>query len=86
MLCRSQSQREFERFAYDSSFAQTDPTAHYAPSDRIGRNFTPTAKSLTMKKAQGISKAIMFGGAETPQCAAQSPEFAERCDAVALFC
>ena len=34
----------------------------------------------------GGSEAIMFGGAETPQCAAQSPEFAERCDAVALFC
>ena len=78
MLCRSQSQREFERFAYDSSFAQTDPTAHYAPSDRIGRNFTPTAKSLTMKKAQGISKAIMFGGGKPvlsrkPRGAAATP-------------
>ena len=64
MLCRSQSQKEFERFSIDSSFAQTDPTAHYAPSDRIGRNFTPTAKSLTMKRAQAISKAIMFGGSK----------------------
>ena len=34
----------------------------------------------------GGSEAIMFGSAETPQCAAQSTEFAERCDAVAHFC
>ena len=46
----------------------------------------PTKQAGAQVARVGGSEAIMFGSAETPQCAAQSPEFAERCDAVALFC
>jgi dynein heavy chain len=55
-LKRSQSEHVF---AMGSTFQAVQDTGYFTPSDRIGRSYTPTARSLTMAKATAVSKKML---------------------------
>jgi len=45
-------------YSIQSAYSQINATSYLSPMDRIGGNYTPSAKSLTFSKANKISKTI----------------------------
>jgi hypothetical protein len=52
-----------------SMFKAVQDTGYFTPSDRIARNYTPTARSLTMAKATAVSKKMLNAAPKTKSSA-----------------